>query len=257
MKVAIVMTYFDRQQQLDRTLASLRSTSHKKFSVIIVDDCSPAPPVIQEQPFPVQVIKTTGKRWIDGSPAYNFGFIAALRTGADVILIQNAEAYHVGDVITRACTVTQQSYISFACYNLSKHNTARAHDIHKIISHSNFHAVNNEDDAWLNHRLFRPMGYHWCAAITADNLRRLNGFDERFADGYCFEDDELLARVKILGLQVEITDQPFVVHQFHARSYVPANWQELYNLNKRRFEAVRTAGNPQAVHHFTKNLHEV
>jgi len=183
MKVVIVMTYFDRQAQLDRTLASFNNTTHKDFSVIIVDDCSPAPPVVMQTGFPVQVIKTTDKRWIDGSPAYNIGMIAALKAGAKIIILQNAETYHVGDVISRAATVKPNDYISFACFNLSKEATASQHNIYDIVNHNNFHAVNNEDNAWLNHRFIRPMGYHWCAATQASNLRRLNGFDERLADG--------------------------------------------------------------------------
>jgi len=257
MKVAIVMTYFDRQSQLDRTLASFRSTAHKEFQVFIVDDCSPAAPKIGRQPFPVTKLKTQDKRWIDGSPAYNTGIMAALESGAEVIILQNAETYHVGDVISRAASVQPGAYISFACFNLASRETFSPHDIYSIVNHNNRHATNNEDNAWLNHRFIRPMGYHWCAATQAANLRRLNGFDERLADGYCFEDDELLARVLMLGLQVEITDHPFVVHQYHARSYVPTNWLELFRRNSQRFEAIRRAGNPVAVHHFTPNFNAV
>jgi hypothetical protein len=61
----------------------------------------------------------------------------------------------------------------------------------------------------------------------------------------------------MLGLQVEITDHPFVVHQWHKRSYVPSDWKKLYDLNKRRFEAIRQSRNPIAVHQFTPDFNAV
>lgn len=251
MKVVIVMTYFDRQYQLDRTLKSIKS-EHKDFEVVIVDDCSKVTPQWCGYELPITVLRTKDKQWIGGSPAYNAGIIEAINKGADIIILQNAETYHVGDIIKYATKVTDQSYISFGCFNLSKADTFRDHSIQKIIN--DVHAVNNEDNAWLNHKTIRPMGYHWCSAITASNMRKLNGFDERFYEGYCFEDDEFLARVKILGLKVEITASPFVVHQWHDRNYVPANWNELFNKNGKLFEQVRDSGNYIAVHNFTENF---
>lgn len=86
-------------------------------------------------------------------------------------------------------------------------------------------------------------------------MKRLNGFDERFSDGYCFEDDEFLARIKMLALNIEITDFPFVVHQWHDRNYVPKNWNQLFQINKNLFDKVSASGNPCASHKFTENFH--
>lgn len=268
MKICIVITYFDRQFQLEKTLKSFAKTEHKDFEVIIVDDCSLVPPIMGVHDFPIEVYRTKDKKWLDGSPTYNLGILKAFQKNPDVIIIQNAETYHVGDVISYASTVTDKNYISFACYNLSKEDTFRIHyqnfalgnifreipNINDIINKNNNHAVNNDDNAWLNHKVIRPMGYHWCSAITANNMRKLNGFNENFSDGYCFEDDEFLARVRMLGLEVEITDSPFVVHQWHNRNYVPKNWNQLFQINKKLFEQVQRSNNPVAIHKFTKDF---
>lgn len=255
MKVVIVMTYFDREFQLRRTLDSFLKTEHDDFEIIIVDDCSPKEPNISTYDLPIELYKTKNKRWLDGSPAYNLGILHALEKKPDVIILQNAETYHVGDIIKLSTTVNNSNYISFACYNLNKEWTFKNYDLNWIIANNNFHAVNNEDNAWLNHKVIRRMGYHWCSAITADNMLRLNGFDERFSDGYCFEDDEFLARVKMLGLKVEITDTPFVVHQWHDRNYVPGNWHQLFEVNRRLLDKVVAENNPCAIHTFTKDFH--
>ena len=257
MKVVIVLTYYDRQYQLQRTLRSFCKTDHDDFEVIIIDDCSPDSPDIGIHNFPIEVYRTKNKNWIDGSPAYNLGFLHALEKNPDVIIIQNAESYHYGDVISYATTVTDETYISFGCYNLSREWTFREHDLSWIVANYNNHAVDNEQNAWLNHKTIRPVGYHWCSAIAAKNIRILNGFDERFSDGYCFEDDELLARIRKLGLKIEITDTPFVVHQWHDRNYVPDNWQELFDINRLLCEQVQQSDQVIAIHKYTKNFRGV
>jgi glycosyltransferase involved in cell wall biosynthesis len=254
MKVVIVMTYFDRPFQLNRTLKSFSKTKHDDFEVIIVDDCSKIPPEIALYDFPIDLYKTKDKKWIDGSPAYNIGFLHALEKDPDIIIIQNAECFHVGDVIKYSTKITDLNYISFGCYNLSKSWTFKNYDLSWIIANNNGHAVNNENNAWLNHKIIRQMGYHWCSAISVKNMRLLNGFDERFCEGYCFEDDELLARIKILGLDIEITDIPFVVHQWHERSYVPKDWKKYFAINEKLLGKIVVQEDPKAVHKFTPDF---
>jgi glycosyltransferase involved in cell wall biosynthesis len=254
MRIAVVMTYYDRQLQLNRTLKTIAKTRHNDFEVIIVDDCSPETPVIDFHDFKITVLRTENKQWIDGSPAYNLGIREALKNKADIIILQNAECYHYGDIIRYANDqITEDNYLSFACYNLSREWTLRGHDLSWIVTNHNVPACDNEGNAWLNHSLIRPMPYHWCSAITAKNMRLLNGFDERFSDGYWYEDDELLARIRMLGLNVNIVDSPFVVHQWHERNYVPENRNELIEKNRMLFEQVKK-GNFRAEHRFTKDV---
>jgi glycosyltransferase involved in cell wall biosynthesis len=251
MKIVIVMTYFNRQYQLTKTLQSISQTKHRDFEVIIIDDCSEKMPSIANYHFLISVYRTKNKKWIDGSPAYNLGILHAIEENPDIIILQNAETYHVGDVIKYVSdNIKDNNYISFGCYNLSKEFTFKKHDINAIIKNNNVHAVNNDNNAWLNHKTIRQMGYHWCSAITIENLTKLNGFDERFCDGYCFEDDEFLARVKMMGLKVEITDFPFVVHQWHDRNYMPKNWNQLFNLNKKLYNEISVSNNYRAIHKF-------
>lgn len=256
MKIIIVMTYFDRLFQLQRTLKSIAGTSHENFEVIIVDDCSNEKPEIGISNFPIEIIRTKNKKWLGGAPALNFGIGKALKKNPDAIILQCAETYHVGDVIKYAEKITDKNYISFACYNLSKQWTfQKEYNLSWIIANYNKAASNNENNAWLNHKTIRQMGYSWCSVITADNMRKLNGFNEKFSEAYCFEDDEFLARVKMLGLEIEITDFPFVVHQWHERNYVPANWNELFQINRKLFEQVKSSGELKAKHKFTKEFY--
>jgi GT2 family glycosyltransferase len=48
---------------------------------------------------------------------------------------------------------------------------------------------------------------------------QLNGFDERFAQGQDMDDVEFIYRVKALGLELKFVEDPWVVHQYHRKTY--------------------------------------
>jgi GT2 family glycosyltransferase len=72
---------------------------------------------------------------------------------------------------------------------------------------------------WYNHVIERPYAYHFTTAITRENLIKLNGFDERFAQGQDMDDVELIYRIKALGLELTFVEDPWVVHQYHRKTY--------------------------------------
>ena len=66
-------------------------------------------------------------------------------------------------------------------------------------------------------------GYHYCAAIYRTNLENIGGFSTDYYTGYCFDDDDLVMKVKYKEkLNIEIpnpfTEEVFVVHQYHKRN---------------------------------------
>lgn len=204
--IAIVMTYYNRLKQLLRTLESFNQYDPKEFRIVIVDDASNEDIILPETEFEVVVLKMYNKTWSNPIPAYNIGLYYALLKDPEIVIIQNAECYHVGDVLSYAKKVDNETYISFGCYSQGE---AQGSEINSR------GAEFGGDSAWYNHPEYRPVGYHFCSAITADNLKKLNGFDERFSFGAAYDDDYLLHQIKRLGLKVEITAEPYVVHQWH------------------------------------------
>ncbi len=191
MKTAIVMTAYNRDELLRRTLESFQQYKDKDYFIIIDKDPDP-------------------KDYFNSGIAYNRAFPKALEQDPDIVIIQNAECYHAGDIIGYAEKhLTDKNYISFGCYSLPKDSL-----IPPPIRW-NEGARYDGQSAWYNHPVYRPVGYHFCAAITAKNLRKLNGFDERFKDGKDYEDNFFLYQIRKLGLQIEITADPFVYHQWH------------------------------------------
>jgi glycosyltransferase involved in cell wall biosynthesis len=247
--ISIVMAYYMRNRQLIKTLDSFTKSNYKDFNVIIVDDCSSEDIVLPEYPFEIIIKKLTEKTWNNSSIVFNIGFNIALKHNPDIVVIHNPECYHVGDVLSYASKVTDKNYISFGCYGINEATTFSDHDIHEVIAKDDHVAkIVGWDwkiiNGWYNHPNIDPMGYHYCSAITAENLCKINGFDERFIDSFSYEDEYMVRQVETLGLRVEITTEPFVVHQWHTslRNDNRALWDNganLYNelIKKKQYRA--------------------
>lgn len=246
--IGIVCTYFSREPQLLKTLDSFRQYNPKDFFVVIVDDGSPEDIVIPDYPFEVIIIKMRGKNWTQGDPAYNAGFKYALSKNPDIVIIQNAECYHFGDILSVAKKVDDSLYLTFGCYSQGKDEEPGS-------------VINNKcadfdgESAWYNHPVYRPKAYHFCAAITAKNLIKLNGFDERFSFGTGYDDDYLLHQIRCLGLKIGITDNPIVIHQWHEHNpYKGNNEEELLQKNCDLFNFIVTGKDYRAQHLLTEDL---
>jgi glycosyltransferase involved in cell wall biosynthesis len=253
-KVSIVMTYFQRQPQLNKTLQSFFQYDPKEFNVIIIDDKSDNDIILPNLPFEVKIIKITDKKWVNMEPAYNTGILEALKYNPEIIILQNAENYHVGNVLDYAKTITNDDYISFGCYSLDEKTTMSDHDILKVIESNNKGAIENGQNAWYNHPEFRPVGYDFCSAITAKNLIKLNGYDERFSSGIAYGDNDLLSRIKKLKLNIEITKFPFVVHQWHYTNRQHPDCTNLVKRNSDLFAELSQLPHIKAEHVYTQNL---
>lgn len=229
------MAYQDRQEQLNKTLQTYIESAYRDFNVIIVDDCSKEDIVLPELPFTVDIVKIIKRDWYNSGVVYNIGFNKALEYKPDIVIITNPECYHVGDVISHSLTVTDENYISFGCFKLNKGTNG---NIQELIEQNNYiiryddNGTWNQPCAWGNHPTIDPVGFHYASAITTKNLIKINGFEERFAHGVSFEDDYLVRQIKALGLRIDITEYPFVVHQYHDSWQTIDQVPELWKLNE-------------------------
>lgn len=242
-KLAIVLTYFNRERQLLNTLESFRQYDYD-FSVVIVDDNSPEDLNLPEYPFRVTILKLGPKTWVNPSPiAFNTGFNYALKENPDIIIIQNAECYHVGDVVGYALkNITERNYLAFGCYSLAKDEDVTLKNLKRQVP------LENGGSGWYNHSKYRPEAFHFCTAISTNNLKKINGFDERFSMGIGWEDNYLVHQVKMAGLKITFVDDPFVFHQWHYNQVRENFDMDLYKRTEQYYRMLILDRKYHAVH---------
>ena len=230
------MTYFDRLRQLKRTLRSIRRSTHKNYEIVIVDDANPTPLQLTNKKIHIVRVEPEEKNWYNPVIVYNKAIQKALELNPEIIILQNPESYHVGDILTYANeNSNENNYISFSCLNLTKEITFGKEFSDEFLidlASRNQNKILEDHIAWLNHPVYNKNPYDYCSVISPTNLIKLNGYDERFADGITSGDDDLLFRIRNLKLKVETPqiEKSFVVHQWHPREAVE-NFKELAHKN--------------------------
>lgn len=235
--VSIVMAYFERKSLLIKTLQSIEKSSIKDIEVIVVDDYSCEAERIEDLQSIYSFLKvirvSKEEKWYECScVAYNRG-IAAIK--GDIVIIQNPECLHIGDVLKYVVeNITDDNYLSISAYSIHK---LWLGNLEKYVSGfkelPQRKAVN--DFGWRNHPVYHPVYLHFCSALTRKNMDILQGFDERYAMGIAYDDNELVERVTRLGLKKEIPTEVSVIHQGHDKK-IYANYSDKIKKNKTFFE---------------------
>lgn len=257
MKVSIVMAYYNRKSQLFKTLKTIELSKYiNETEIIIVDDGSPIDANITEyillSSFPnldikVTTIKIEDRKWVNPCVPFNIGFSKA--TG-DIVILQNPECLHLGDIVEHAVlNVQEDNYITYGCYSINQHTTNIVNSV--FSQNKSIDAIKSVitpynkvgpsgNNGWYNHTIHRPYAFHFTSAISMKNLSRLGGFDERYADGYRWDDNEFVERIRRMGLKILILDEnsPISVHQWHSSERLRNNFGLLDKKNKDLFYTV-------------------
>lgn len=240
MKFSIVTAYYNRRSLFKTTLRTIaRSRMAAETEVIAVDDASQEDQRIDDlvSRFGVQLrvirVLPQAKWWCNPCVPFNIGF---QESQGEIVILQNPECLHAGDVLAAALDAVQPGrYVTYGCYSADAVTTARLAAIdldepnwsasvrHALEPMTHRGSKEDGESAWYNHSAFKPTNLHFCAAIARSDLLALGGFDERYALGVAFDDNEWLTRVSRRGLKVVTLDDPFVVHQFHGKTNYAAN----------------------------------
>jgi len=226
--VSIVTAYYNRKTLLDKTLESIDRSEVKDYELIIIDDASDEPLVCDR----ARVIRVEPKdRWYHNPCIpYNMGFKQAK---GDMIIIQNPECYHVGDVLTYVKEhLIPNFYITFACYAINQQETQELYQ-GKMPVLNPWKFRHPENNGWYNHMTYQPIALHFCSAILKTDLDKIGGFDERYAHGVAFDDNAFIRTIKRRHMDVRIVNPPYVIHQYHHHFAYdnPKIWRPLYKIN--------------------------
>jgi len=220
--ISIVMPYINRKVQLIRTLKSIQNSAVRDFEIIIVDDASNKAERIEDlqDEFTLKILRVNkmDKWYTSPAMALNRGIANA---HGDIIVLQNPECLHVHDVLSEIVkNVNETNYVSISTYSINQEQTEKLdsvniHEFFKLMSQQ----IVVDFVGWYNHSVYRPVHYNFCAALTMGNMEKLGGFDERYAMGIAYEDNEFIDRINKMGLKKIILDNVSVIHQWHEKVY--------------------------------------
>lgn len=244
--ISIVMSYYNRLEQLIYTLKQFENSIYKDFEVVIVNDASSKEHNIDELiymfKYPIKLINISDewkkeKGYLNPCIPYNIAFKHAI---GKKVIIQNPECCHIGDLIDYVDkNLDENDYFTFSCLSLDENITKQMRNIFDKTT-KNLVKLNG---TWYNHPTINCRNLHFTSAIFKSKLDILGGFDEKYAFGYCYDDDEILFRIKKLGLNVKCIspdDNPSVIHQWHQSYYLDnKNINNLNNRNKLLFEELK------------------
>lgn len=254
--ISIVTSYYNRKRLFEQTLKTIRKSNVKDIEFIVVDDGSEPKERLEnlQQLYPfLKIIRLEreNKWYINPCIPFNIGIREAK---GDKIVLQNPECLHVHDVLSVVDKELDDSnYISFACYAVSpeqnrtipRHNqNGTLEEFLKTVPQQPYRG--GDFPGWYNHSRFRPTHFHFCSAISRNNMAKLNGFDERLSNGIGYDDDEIIARIRMLGVNMIIKDDVNVIHQHHPTLWQHPNGAYLCEINRRLTDEIRRSNNPYA-----------
>jgi len=250
--VSIVMTYYNRPDQLRQTIRSLRAfygVNLPDIEVVIVDDGSSpalrAAPILSDMKFSANLIEITPeeKTWVNPCIPFNRGFKAAQ---GEIVVIQNAESMHLANILnTVRSQLDDMTYLTFPCYSTTQdefHRILGVSNAPDIVWHQNvlrcIEPLKNLQ--WYHHPQYVPTWYHFCSALTRRTLNQIGGFDERFSEGYCFEDNAFLLHIQRKGLRIPSihSNQGYVAHLWHPKNPGLRGGCPLWEKNRQLYQSI-------------------
>lgn len=223
------MAYYNRREQLIKTLESIRNTQYKNVEIIVVDDASDEGISDLEG---IRVIEVRSKTWVNPCIPYN---MAIKESRGDIIILQNPEVLHVGDCIQYVIdNLTENDWLTFNCYGLP--NFEQNDFIYQLSDKEKYEFISalpsvvggngvarDKVGGWLNHYHSHFVAYHYLGAIYKSTLmgKMGGGFNEVFQNGVVADDDEFIKRLLYNNINFKINrfdkGQPFTIHQYHKK----------------------------------------
>jgi len=223
--ISIVMTACNRSIQTYFTLKTIKESNHKNVQIIIVDDSTHDPILLDKlksYDMHIELINIRNKYWVNPCINYNIGFQFIK---GDKIIIQNAEVCHLGDVIDYvAKNVVDNNYYAFnvltianmennyKLYNISPFNYNQFQEISELCG-SRYYNI------WYQHHIHRNAFFHFLTACTKSTFNIFKGFDIDYALGIDYDDAQLVSDIETCGITLKnIHEQIIGIHQWHTQT---------------------------------------
>ena len=220
------MTSCNRTTPTYFTLDTISKSLYKNIQVILVDDSTIDPIMIQKLNqfnIHIELIQIQNKFWINPCVNYNIGF-KHIKGGK--IIIQNAEVCHIGDAINYVIkSVADNEYHVFDVYalqNINCNNELYSMYVKKLGDHLNlldFQSAENLHGTWYQHSQCDNRCFHFLSSMTRITFDKIKEFDIDYSIGIEYDDNDFIFRIRNNHINIiSITDSVMGIHQWHGGS---------------------------------------
>ncbi len=225
-KYSIIMPYYDRLHQLEKTLHSFEGwyAERDDFEIIIIEDDKQTSKMSSDLSAllvsfnHINITSIVSKAVGVTNPAIAFNEGVSVACGT-YVMITNPECLHKANILKGLDVEFDENpdvYVVCGCMSTTSEGL-----FHKWFQHSEKRNRNNK--------------YHWCSAVSMANYKECGGFNEAYAKGIAYDDNSFRDRIFKVTSSVSVRDDLLVVHQWHTKNR-PSNYQELLNRNRLLYE---------------------
>jgi glycosyltransferase involved in cell wall biosynthesis len=218
--ISIVMTSHERSRQVYYTLQLINNSAIKDIQVILVDDSNNDPvrvEILAMYGFHIDFIqiRTDCKFWANPCVNYNIGFQYV--QGGKVV-IQNSEVCYIGDVLAYIAEKTPENQ-----YDIFDVIATRGFEANGLLYQQTYldTGIYRENlwIQWYQHHKLRNVQYHFLCAMSRNTFDRIGGFSYDYAFGSCYDDDDLLLKIKHKAIPIHAVPNEVHhvggIHLFH------------------------------------------
>jgi len=240
MKYSIILPYCKRKNYLYNTLISFKHHYNRNdYEVVIIEDYKNYEDTEEHIALHHLIAKFRGsiniswfysilKDCYNPAPLFNLG--AQLAVGK-FFVISNPECFHSVDILSgldEEFDVDENCYVICACEEVINPEG-------KIIRFENFKDFNFVHRIWFQHSKHNNRGFHFCSAISKDKYHQIDGFDDKFALGAAYDDNDFRDNVIYHHIPIKLRDDLVACHMRHGSDIYIPNIKELVEINKRYY----------------------
>jgi len=223
MKYSILVPFFNRAKEFRLSLESYNHWygDRKDVEILVGEDPKNTDcilPLVGQYPrLNIRVVNDCGHEACF-CPAPIFNRLAEEAAG-EVFILTNPESVHMTNIldwIDRNYPVLS-SYLIFACEA-------------GIVADSNqAFPLKYQHHLWYQHSEHNNRMLHFCSAIPRNMYYGVGGFDESYARGIAYDDNDFIQKIRVLGIPCVAVDDQRTVHVEHDRSYISDSSKILLN----------------------------
>ena len=152
--------------------------------------------------------------------------IGAKNASGDFLVLTDSECFHLTNVLEGFDLEVSKNpnvYVIAACLNASYNGIV-----------DKFEDFKYEMIMWYQHSKYNNRGLHFCSMISKRLYNKIGGFDEGYARGFGYEDNDFLRMIRVNNIPFVTKDNIIVVHMKHGYEGIPDK-NRLCKINKQYY----------------------